>query len=94
MTDNISTSHYDPESERIAIQNIRSLIDALPLEHRISMTGAFAHLMEIWTDKNLIMKYLRDSFDHLRLDMQYMRFDLEATRSERDQYRQEHDSQE
>ena len=85
------TSHYDPESERVAIQNLRSLIDALPVDYRVAMAGAFAHLMEIWIDKSLIMKYLQDSHEHLRLDMKYLEFDRDATRYERDKYRQKHD---
>ena len=71
---------------QVDANEIRDLIDKLPVEHRYPMTQAFERLLVKLDEQKKILVYAQDVLGQLRLDMYYLQFDLEATRRERDHY--------
>ena len=64
---------------------LKTVIDTLPPEFQLSISGAFKQLNDSLNRKRRIMGMVQSALGQLRLDMKYLVFDLEATRQERDE---------
>lgn len=61
-------------------------VDALPIEHRISLLPALRRVTDSSVRRRRILTLVQEALGQLRLDMKYLVFDLEATRRERDEF--------
>ena len=88
MTTESSETVFNPNELPRDITELQAAVDALPAEHRESITAILERVMESTKRRRRILHLVQEALGQLRLDMKYLMFDLEATRRERDGYRE------
>ena len=87
---NAASTVAKPNAEELPadLVEMASVIQSLPVEHRIQLESLFGRVTDATKRRRRILNLVQDALGQLRLDMKYLMFDLEATRRERDEYRQ------
>lgn len=91
MTQPLPTAGAQLEDLPHDLVELRSAIEALPVEWRAKLEPLALRVVESTRRRRRILNLVQDALGQLRLDMKYLLFDLEATRRERDDFRRQLD---